>query len=344
MDETPMAGHGTRVGTIACVTPSPAIDRTARVARLVLGTVLRPVEVVALPGGKGLNAARAAHRMGAPVATTGLAGGHAGGWLVEALEREGLSPRFAPAARETRTTYVTVDPSGRSVIVYEPSEPVSAEEWEGFLGLLAREVLPAAAWVIAAGSLPTGVAPDGYARIEAACRAADRPVLVDTSGPALVAALEAGPDVVKVGRAEAVAAGLAGPRATARGAARALAARGARLAVVTDGQRDGGASDGRTTWSMSVPEVSTVNTVGSGDAFNAALVMALAGGAPVERALARGVAAGSANALALAGGMLDPAVVDELARRVLVRTVTGPGLARRRDRGTCSCERRMHPG
>lgn len=313
---------GAREGPIACVTPSPAIDRTARVERLVLGMVLRPTDVTALAGGKGLNAARAAHRMGARVMTTGLAGGHAGRWLVEALEHEGLEPRFAPAANETRTTYVTVDASGRSVIVYEPSEPVTRPEWEGLLTLLEDALVPAAAWVIVAGSLPTGIGPEGYAEVVSVCRRAGRPVLVDTSGAALFAAVEAGPDVAKVGRDEVIASGLVPPRSTAAGAARALAARGAGLAVVTDGRRDAAACDGSITWTLGVPHVEAVNAVGSGDAFNAALVMALATGAPVERALARGVAAGAANALALAGGMLDPSVVDELAGRVDVQRVT----------------------
>jgi tagatose 6-phosphate kinase len=123
-------------GPILCVTPSPAIDRTARVPALVLGEPLRPTEVVALAGGKGVNAARAARRMGARVITTGIAGGHAGRWLIDELVGEGLEPRFAQAAAETRTTYVTVDARGRSLLVYEPAVHVSREEFERFIALL----------------------------------------------------------------------------------------------------------------------------------------------------------------------------------------------------------------
>ena len=46
--------------------------------------------------------------------------------------------------------------------------------------------------------------------------------------------------------------------------------------------------------------------------------MALLDGAPIETALVRGVAAGAANALALAAGMLDPQVARELEDRVSV--------------------------
>ena len=104
---------------LLCITPSPAIDRTAHVGRIVHGEILRPIELVALPGGKGVNAARAAARLGGRVMTTGIAGGHAGRWIVESLAAEGLDPHWAPAEAESRTTYVTVDHAGTSVIVYE---------------------------------------------------------------------------------------------------------------------------------------------------------------------------------------------------------------------------------
>ncbi len=75
---------------LLCITPAPAIDRTAHVERIERDRVLRPLELVALPGGKGVNAARAAVRLGGRVITTGIAGGHAGRWIVEALAAEGL--------------------------------------------------------------------------------------------------------------------------------------------------------------------------------------------------------------------------------------------------------------
>jgi hypothetical protein len=79
---------------LLCITPSPAIDRTAHVGRIVHGEILRPIELVALPGGKGVNAARAAARLGGRVMTTGIAGGHAGRWIVDALAAEG--PALGP--------------------------------------------------------------------------------------------------------------------------------------------------------------------------------------------------------------------------------------------------------
>jgi tagatose 6-phosphate kinase len=304
---------------LLCITPSPAIDRTAHVSRLVLAEVLRPTLVSVLPGGKGVNAARAARRLGARVITTGIAGGHAGRWLVEELEREGLEPHFTEAAAESRTTYVTVDDVGASVIVYERPTVATAEELEVFLSRLAAELLPLADRAIVAGSLPAGVSPSAYGRMIGAARSAGVPLLVDVSGDGLRAALEAAPDLVKVGLDEVIEAGVADGEASAATAAQSLVGGGAQVAVVTDGPRQAAAFDGDRILEIDVPSVAAINAVGSGDAVNAGLSLALARGESLEAALTLGIAAGSANAATFSGGDVDRALVDALRRQVTVR-------------------------
>ena len=303
---------------LLCITPAPAIDRTAHVDRIERDRVLRPLELVALPGGKGVNAARAAVRLGGRVITTGIAGGHAGRWIVEALAAEGLEPQWSSAAAESRTTYVTVDRSGSSVMVYERPGPASEAEFAAFLRLLEDDLLPRSGRAIVAGSMPGGLDAGGHAAIVEVCRRAGCPLLVDASGPGLLAALAARPDVVKIGRIEAVEAGLVAPEASGAETAAALVDQGAALAVVTDGAKEVAAADATRSWRASVPTVAALNPVGSGDAFNAAFSLALMAGTSMETALARGVAAGSANALALGAGMLDAAVAHQLESQVSV--------------------------
>ncbi len=284
--------------------------------------MLRPIELVASAGGKGVNAARAAARLGGTVMTTGIAGGHAGRWIVESLASEGLDPHFSVARAESRTTYVTVDHSGDSVIVYERPGAATDDEFAAFLELLEDELLPRCGRAIVAGSVPSGIGPEGHAAIVEACRRADRPLLVDASGAGLLAALSAGPEIVKIGRDEAFEAGLIGSEGTAIDAALALVGRGARLGVVTDRAREVAAADAERTWRIEVPRVEAVNAVGSGDSFNAGLSLALLDGEPIETALARGVSAGSANALALSAGMPDPEVARRLEEKVRIRVTT----------------------
>lgn len=308
-------------GTLLCITPAPAIDRTAHVERLELGTVLRPTELAALPGGKGVNAARAATSLGGSVLTTGIAGGHAGRWIVERLEAEGLRPRWARASAESRTTYVTVDRDGRSVIVYEQPGRATEIEFEHFLSLLRHDLLPVCSRAIVAGSVPSGLRVSAHGAIVALCREVDRPLLVDASSGGLLAALAAGPDLVKVGRVEVAEARVVTETSSAVDAALALVDHGARVAVVTDGPAEVAAADASTVWRMAVPQVEALNAVGSGDAFNAGLSLALMDGADLQTALVRGAAAGSANAMTLTAGLLDPAVARTLEAEVSITAV-----------------------
>lgn len=293
---------------ILVVGPNPAIDRTAVVDRLEFDTVLRPSRVLVQPGGKGLNVARAAHALGALVVSTGIVGGHGGRWLLEAAASEGLSPRFVETDVETRTTYVVLDDHGKSVLVYEPSGAVPASAVDELLALLERELMPLAERVVFAGSLPVGAPEDTYARAIGLARRAHRPSLLDTTGAALVAGISAAPDVVKVSLEEATGAGVAPQRSAALDAARAIVARGPGAAIVTDGARGAAASDGRTGWRIGAAPVDPVDTIGSGDAFTAGLLVALGAGLHFDEALTWGAAAGAANAARLGAGHLDPAV------------------------------------
>ncbi len=207
---------------LLCITPAPAIDRTARVERIVHDTVLRPLELHALPGGKGVNAARAAVALGGRVITTGIAGGHAGRWLVETLSAEGLEPHWSFAKAEARTTYVIVDDTGESILLYERPARATPDEFSSFLRLLEERLLPASAMAVVAGSIPAGLEPSGHGAIVEVCRSVGVPLLVDASGQGLVAALAAGPDIVKIGLDEAVEAGVIAAGASAGDAADAL--------------------------------------------------------------------------------------------------------------------------
>jgi len=71
----------TASGSLLCIVPNPSIDKTATVDRLVQGSIHRPTEVIAVPGGKGLNVARAARSLGIPADAVVLLAGHAGRWI-----------------------------------------------------------------------------------------------------------------------------------------------------------------------------------------------------------------------------------------------------------------------
>jgi tagatose 6-phosphate kinase len=74
-------------------------------------------------------------------------------------------------------------------------------------------------------------------------------------------------------------------------------------------------------WRIGVPPVPDPKPIGSGDAFSAGLITAIAEGASLERALSRAAAAGTANALRLGAGILEAETIRRLESEVAIARV-----------------------
>ena len=299
---------------ILCVAPSPSIDRLFEVDRLRPSEIHRPTGFVRVAGGKGLNAARAAAALGADVRAVALLGGWSGRWIADELERIGIPLVASACAGETRSCLSVADrESGSLTEFYEESAAVSREEWEGFVRL-AQNAAESADWTTVSGSLPPGAPADGYERLAAA----GRKVAVDTA-----ALGDARPALVKVNAAEACVLTGVPVRGTdeAMEAAHVLRRRiggDGHAAAVTCGRdgavlvtADGRALRGSLTGARRYP-------VGSGDAFLAGLVTALAAGDDWPDALAAGLGAAAANAEMPGAGLLDADRARVLAGQVVV--------------------------
>jgi 1-phosphofructokinase family hexose kinase len=297
------------------VTPNPALDRTMVFPGLRLGAVQRTDEVLVAAGGKGLNVARAARTLGQAVLVCAPLGGLTGDQVAQLAAREGIDGRWARhGAGETRTCVLLVDPDGGDATALNEAGPVLAPaDWDAY----AAEVLaatPAAALCLVSGSLPRGVEPARLGELVRGVQALGVRALADTSGPALEAVLAVPPWGLKVNGAE-LGAALGRPVedvAAAAGAVRELRARGVALAAVSLGALGCVAADAAGAWWASPPPVAVVSSVGSGDSLLAGLAAGLVRGLPLPEALALGVACGTADALTVGGGRVDPAAVERL--------------------------------
>jgi 1-phosphofructokinase family hexose kinase len=303
---------------IVCAAANPSIDRLFEVKRLLPGEIHRPASFLQVPGGKGLNVARATACLDEPVHAVALVGGHAGRWVAEGLAAGGIDASLAWCEGETRSSLTVLDTAdGGLTEFYERGSAVSGAEWDGFEQAVA-EVLPGADWLTLSGSLPPGAPEDGYARLIVHARSAGLRVALDSRGAALAHGLTSGPDVVKVNVAEAeetLGASLAARESALAGAVELarLCPQPPRLVVVTRGAEGLVAVDdvgrgwsGRSAGGGRYP-------VGSGDAFLAGLVTALARGEEWPRPLALALAAGAANAELPGPGRLDAARAQQLA-------------------------------
>ena len=315
---------------IVCVASSPSVDKLFEVDRVEVGAIHRPLAFTQVPGGKGLNVARAAHLLGAEVRATGILAGHTGRWLEEALAAEGVPGVFAWSEGETRASLSVADRTDRGLTeFYERGTDIGPGGWERLEGVVI-ELMPGAAWVTLSGNLPVGAPDDGYARLIERARLAGARVALDARDKALARGVAARPDVVKVNAEEA--AGLLG-RDVATMEDAGAAAREIRSHLEPDGAAI--VTRGADGAMIATPEGSVLlgrlyargpYPVGSGDAFLAGLVVGLErrGGWGAATCLALGAAA--ANAERAGAGRLDAVRAEQLAAGAEVLEARASGL------------------
>ncbi len=306
---------------ILCVNPNAAIDKTVVVHGFRLNAIQRPEWVRSSPGGKGCNVARALKRLGGEPVVTGWVGGHAGAFIEEGLKAEGIGTAFVHVPFESRTCLSIVDPHGPSLTeLYERGEPVSEADVATLVEAYSQNIGSYEA-VTLSGSLPPGAPPDLYATLIRAARAAGVRVLLDSSGVGLAQGLPARPDVVKPNVhefEELTGATLRTPLEVADAALEWSARMGFRMIVSMGAEGAVAVEDGRA-WLVTPPAIELVSAVGSGDSLVAGSILGLTRGDALPMAVARGVAAGAANALSLGAAVFTLETYNDLHGRTTVR-------------------------
>jgi 1-phosphofructokinase len=311
---------------IVTLTLNPSLDRTLGLESLRLGEVLRATSARIDPGGKGVNVTRVLRAFDVDSHAVIPCAGPDGEELVRLLQKAGVPVTEVPVAGWTRSNITLVEADGRSTKVNAPGGALTSEE----VALLADTVVDrcvsqgtestGASWAVLSGSLPPGVPDDVYANLTALFAEHGVRVAVDTSGAALLAAVDAGPDLVKPNRQELAAAVgtplnslddvvAAAEKLRSRGVKAVVASLGSDGAVLVD---DSGAVFG------TADAMEPVSTVGAGDALLAGF---LAAGGHGAGALIEGMAWARA-AVGLPGSQMPgPGDVS----REGIRVVRDPG-------------------
>ena len=247
-------------------------------------------------GGKGLNQAVAAARLGVPVSMIGALGSDASGaWLRGVVETEGIDgSAVAQVDGISGTALIEVDASGanRIVVIAGANADVTAEHVSASISALDDIAI-----VLTQGEVPT----DAIVAAMAAGRAAGARTILNPAPvrdyPEAVYALV---DIVIPNEHEAAQlTGLATDTAeAATAAARDLVKRGAGCAIVTRGGEGAVWATADASGSCAAFPIVPVDTVAAGDAFCGGLSAALAEGRGLTEALRWGSAAGALAATA----------------------------------------------
>ena len=178
------------MASIVTLTPNPAVDVSTSVERIVPMLKLRCATQRRDPGGGGVNVARVVKRFGGDVEVILPAGGSTGDLLRRLIDAEGVPNRIVPVEAETREDFsVTELSTGSQYRFVLPGQPLQEPEWRACLDALAATT-PVPRLIVGSGSLPPGVPTDFYAQAAAIAVKVGARFFLDTSGPALAAAIE----------------------------------------------------------------------------------------------------------------------------------------------------------
>ena len=282
-----------------------------------------------MPGGKGVNVARAVKRLGRPVVATGFTGGPTGTRVVELLTDESILSDFVRIREESRTNTAVLDPtSGEQTEINERGPAVTAAEVELFCDKLLY-LAQGAQMCVFAGSLPREVDPDIYGRLIRELKGLGVTTVLDTEGEPLRQAVRAEPTVVtpNVLEAEELVGHEFNDDEDRLIAVHEMVELGAREAIMTttDGCFAQVLEDGRPQlYRARMEPLEPRASVGSGDAFLAGYVAARYSGSNPRDCLRFGTACGAESTQHLGAGVLDPRAVDRLADEIEVEALEQP--------------------
>ncbi|MFB0833433.1 1-phosphofructokinase family hexose kinase [Arthrobacter halodurans] len=309
---------------ILTLTVNPALDVSTSTEEVVSLHKLRCGASRVDPGGGGVNVSRVVQRLGGRTLAVYTAGGPVGEAYRRLIEAERIPSLVAPIQGGTRQNFTVNETStGRQFRFVLEGPELSAAEWHACLDLLTRAV-PDGGYVVASGSLPPGVPEDFYARVVRAARQGGARCVVDSSGPALAAALAEGVFLVKPSRRELgeyVGAALDSEQSQVDAASSLVSDGRAEYVALTLGEAGAVLAFRAGVVRLPVPEVPVVSTVGAGDSFLGAFVLRLAQGRSVQNAFRSAIAAGSAAAMTPATELCRPGDVQRLEAEL---SATGP--------------------
>lgn len=307
---------------ILTATLNTALDLTYRVDALKPHRTHRVQDVHAAAGGKGVNVARVLAAYGEDVVATGLVGGVTGEQIRADLAITSVRDAMVGIARESRRT-VTVHAvdDGDATAFNEPGPLVSAAEWQHFCARFGA-LLPGARVAVLCGTLPPGVPAEAYGVLTRMAREHGVPVVLDTSGRALRAAVQDGPDVVKPNAEElAEATGVDDPLHAAAN----LRASGARAVIASLGADGLLALDEHECLRARPPADIPGNPTGAGDACVAAVAAGLARGYSWTQILPRAVALSAAAVPMPRAGEVDFDLAERLLPTVTLEVADAAG-------------------
>lgn len=184
---------------IYTVTLNPSIDYVIFPGQEIIpGQINRFEKSHTYPGGKGINVSRILHELGIPSTATGFVGGFTGQFIVDSLEKEGISTAFAYVKDNTR---INVKVKGQKETELNGAGSfISEEDATHFLARF--DEMNAEDIVILSGSKARNLPSNYYQQIISHLTDRGITFVIDTTGTELNDALSSRPLVIKPNKEE----------------------------------------------------------------------------------------------------------------------------------------------
>ncbi len=301
-----------------------SVDKTALVPSFEKGRIFRLGDIITLPGGKGVNVARALRSLGLDSPIAGFASGYNGRWIAESLKKEAFRVMIQRhSAGESRVCYTVVDSRGLTTDLNEEGPAVPAASQAAFLRKFSALVRGFKAAAVC-GRVSAGLKKGFYSSLVRLAAARGCFTVFDTSGPALKEALSSGAEGIKINRYEfeELSGGRFSPSRVA-GFFRKNSGAGLKTLIVTDGPGFSYAASPFGLWRVRPSRLPKLKSaVGAGDSFMAGFLFGFLKGYDFTRTLKLAAGAAASDCLSLGAGAISRGQALSYARKARVEKIS----------------------
>lgn len=306
---------------ITAICMNPSFDKTVEVDAMTLGEVNRIRSIRTDMGGKGINVAVVAQRLGLKCRCIGTMGREGAERLQTMMDAEGLEYAFMQVPGSVRTNTKIVSRDGKGVTeLNEAGAPLNAQQLAEFFAM-ARQQAADSQYAVLTGSLPPDCPTGTYRELMRTLEGVN--CILDVGGKELELGAEAHPFLIKPNLSELEATlGLQlRTLRTIRDAALIFLRKGVQHVVVSMGSMGAMYVSPDKTLFAPALRVEARSTVGAGDAMVGGLLKGLEEEGDMARAFRYGMAAGAASVMTEGTQLIRPEDFESLLGQVKIQEV-----------------------
>ena len=282
---------------IATFTLNPAIDKSSRVDNVVPENKLYCENPRYEPGGGGINVSRAIKKLGGSSLLIYTAGGLTGKRLDKLLDKEKLNEMPIYIENSTRENLIIRENSTNLQYRFGMPGPSLSKNEVNKIKNEIKELYPYPEYLVISGSIPAGVSNNIYAELTEIAKNKGAKVIVDVSGPPLKQVLKEGVFLIKPNLGEfqdLIGRELKDENEIKSEARKLIAEKCCQQIVISLGAGGALLVNKENAEFYRPPTVPIKSKVGAGDSMVAGIVLSLARGQEMKKAVVYGLAAGSA--------------------------------------------------